>query len=328
MNRKLFFRDDGSFKILQLTDIHYENDDEKDRRAAALMRELIRAENPDFIMTTGDTVCNERNQELIGKGLAPLVESGIPWGYVFGNHDVEFGWSKEGLFEAVTSMPGCVSWHDEASGDGLGNHYLEVRDHAGNPQWLIFGIDSGDYSVLSGIEGYAYVTRRQIDWYRGVIATYESQGAERAGACGVTAGRETGPDRTADFSALVFQHIALPEHEQVWLYEDCYGMHREDCCPPAINSGFFCAMLEAGHTKGVFVGHDHVNDYYGYLHGIALGFGRFTGFNSYGAVDYPRGGRVFVLHEGNTESFETYVRLEGGLVIDEPWVHHPVFKRS
>ena len=305
--KRLVFREDGSFKILQLTDIHYECDDEKDRRAAALIRELIEAEKPDFIMTTGDTVCNERNREMIGRALSPLVESGIPWGYVFGNHDVEFGWSREGLFEAVTSMPGCISWHDPESGDGVGNHVIEIHGKKGL-RWLVFGIDSGDYSGLPGVDGYAYVTRRQIDWYTGKIAAYEKV--------------------SEDFSALVFQHIALPEHEQVWLYEDCYGMRRENCCAPGVNSGFFCAMLEAGHTKGVFVGHDHVNDYYGYLHGIALGFGRFTGFHSYGAQDYARGGRVFILREDNTEGFETYVRLEGGLVIDDPWIHHPVLCRG
>ncbi len=68
-------------------------------------------------------------------------------------------------------------------------------------------------------------------------------------------------------------HIALPEHLDVWMHEMCYGVKREGIGCPRVNSGFFSAMLEAGHTKGVFVGHDHVNDYWGRLYGIALGYG-------------------------------------------------------
>ena len=38
MEKRLRFREDGSFRILQLTDIHYTEDDERDHRTVALMR--------------------------------------------------------------------------------------------------------------------------------------------------------------------------------------------------------------------------------------------------------------------------------------------------
>ena len=63
MERKLRFKEDGSFRILQLTDIHYTEDDERDHRTVALMRDLISREKPDFIITTGDTVYGEKNME-------------------------------------------------------------------------------------------------------------------------------------------------------------------------------------------------------------------------------------------------------------------------
>lgn len=69
-------------------------------------------------------------------------------------------------------------------------------------------------------------------------------------------------------------HIALPEYNEVWDTRICYGDKREEVCAPKINSGFFTAMLETGHTKAVFVGHDHINDYIGDLYGILLGYGR------------------------------------------------------
>jgi 3',5'-cyclic AMP phosphodiesterase CpdA len=303
MQKKLFFQDDGSFKLLQLTDIHFTQDDEADHRTVRLMRELIRAEQPDFIMTTGDTVYGERNLEYIEKALEPVAESGIPWGFVFGNHDVEFASNRTALFERVTQLPGCASWHDLASADGMGNCFWELCDQSGKAEWLLFGVDSGGYNPNQAVGGYGYVTDAQIKWYRKTIASYEQ--------------------KEAPFSAMVFMHIALPEHLEVWNYEVCYGTKREGVGCSRVNSGFFNAMLEAGHTKGVFVGHDHVNDYWGRLYGVALGYGRCTGFGTYGAQDFLRGGRVFRFTKGQVDAFDTYVRLEHGIVVDEPWVQRP-----
>ena len=308
MDKKLQFRDDGSFKVMQLTDIHFTRDDEADHRTVALMRELIQAENPDFIMTTGDTVYGERNVEFLEKALEPVLDSGIPWGYTFGNHDVEFASNHQELFDRIVQLPGCRAWHDPASGEGMGNCYLELCNHAGRPEWLLFGIDSGDYGKIPQLNcGFGYVSRRQIQWYVDRIAEYEQ--------------------KVGEFSAMVFMHMGLPEHREVWDYEVCYGTQRDWYGGPPVNSGFFCAMLEAGHTKGVFVGHEHVNDYWGRMYGIALGYGRCTGFGTYGAQDYLRGCRIFRFREGDLDQFETYERLEHGIVVDDPWVQHPRLTR-
>lgn len=308
IEKKLYFCSDGGFKFMQLTDIHFTNDGEADHRTVALMRELIAAESPDFIMTTGDTVYGEHNLDFLEKALAPVIESGVPWGFVFGNHDVEFASNREELFARVTALPGCMSYHDPASGDGVGNCVLELCARNGTPEWLLVGMDSGGYSPLAQVSGYGWITRRQIDWYTGMIEGYAR--------------------RLDRFSAMVFMHMALPEHAEVWDYEICYGTKRDGIGCPPLNSGFFAAMLEAGHTKGVFVGHDHVNDYWGWLYGIALGYGRATGFNTYGAQDYPRGCRIFTFHEGDTDGFQTYERLEHGIVVDDPWIQHPRKKRD
>lgn len=308
MQRKLRFQEDGTFRILQLTDIHYTEDDERDHRTVALMRDLIKREKPDFIMTTGDTVYGEKNMEYLPLALEPLTESGIPWSFVFGNHDVEFAGNREELFAAVRKLPGCMAWHDETSRDGVGNHTLGIEDAEGRVKWLIFGIDSGDYNPIEQVGGYGFVTPNQIRWYQERVSMQEKEGA--------------------DFGILAFQHMALPEHAEVYRYETCYGTRREGCCPPAINTGFFAAMLQAGHSPSLFVGHDHVNDYYGKMYGVTLGYGRATGFGSYGAQDFARGGRVFVLNQEDTASYETYVSLEGGIVVDDPWRHEPLERRE
>ena len=43
--------------------------------------------------------------------------------------------------------------------------------------------------------------------------------------------------------------------------DSLYGTRMEKACAPAINTGMFAAMKEAGDVMGTFVGHDHDNDY-------------------------------------------------------------------
>ena len=197
MAYELRFNEDGNIKIMQLTDLHFTNDDEADHKTVELVRQALRDEKPDFVIVTGDMVYGEHNLEFLPKVFAPLTEGDCPWTFVFGNHDSEWGHSRK-------------------------------------------------------IGGYACITRNQIDWYQAKIRELES--------------------KHKDFSALAFQHIAVPEHQEVFKYEKCYGVKREGSGAPRLNSGFFYALIEAGHTKGLFVGHDHANDYYGNLYGITLGY--------------------------------------------------------
>lgn len=308
MAQELRFNEDGNIKIMQLTDLHFTNDDEADHKTVELVRQALRDEKPDFVIVTGDMVYGEHNLEFLPKVFAPLTEGDCPWTFVFGNHDSEWGHSREELLEAGMKLKGCIASHDGASIDGVGNHVIEIKNKNNETKWAIFAIDSGDYFSCEKIGGYACITRNQIDWYQAKIRELES--------------------KHKDFSALAFQHIAVPEHQEVFKYEKCYGVKREGSGAPRLNSGFFYALIEAGHTKGLFVGHDHANDYYGNLYGITLGYGRAGGYGTYGAPDHMKGARLFVLNENNTESFETYVYLENGTVIKEPWCYEPLCRRD
>lgn len=302
MKRDLFFNQ-GKFKILQFTDIHFSEDNELDHQTLRLMEQLIREETPDFIILTGDTVYGPKNDLHITKALEPILNSDIPWSITLGNHDTEEGVDDEALFEIISNLPNCMSCNADASIHGMGNHYNTVKNMHGETRWILFGIDSGNYNHLPEIGGYDYVKPDQINWFRNVIHDFEGEGKP--------------------FSALVFMHIPLQEYNEVWNTQTCYGEKREEVCCSGINSGFFANMLEAGHTKGVFVGHDHINDYMGSLHGITLGYGRATGYHTYGQEGYERGARIIVLEEDNTETFETYLRLADGRVIREPVKHEP-----
>ncbi len=76
----------------------------------------------------------------------------------------------------------------------------------------------------------------------------------------------------------------MQEYIEVWDRETCYGQKNERVACAKVNSGFFTAMVEEGDVMGVFVGHDHTNDYWGSLHGIRLCYGRVTSDNAGGKV--------------------------------------------
>lgn len=308
MKEPLRFREDGTFHIMQLTDLHVTNDDDDDHKTVELMRNLIRWEKPNLVVITGDTVYGERNLELLSKALLPVTESGIPWTFLFGNHDVEFHSNREELFREVQKLPGCVAYDADPSISGCGNHMLEVRDRNGRLSWVVAGLDSGGYNPMKQVGGYAYIDAGQIRWYQAAMKRYEAE--------------------AADFAALTFMHMALPEYHELWDMETCYGEKNEGLGCPRINSGFFAAMLEEGHTRGLFVGHDHVNDFMGSLYGIVLGYGRASGYGGYGKRGYLRGARMFVLNENDKERFITYLRLEDESVVTKRPPHRPKRERD
>lgn len=69
----------------------------------------------------------------------------------------------------------------------------------------------------------------------------------------------------------------------------------------------FAAMKEAGDVMGMFVGHDHDNDYAVMWKDILLAYGRFTGGNTeYNHL--PNGARIIVLDEVPVHSHPGFVR--------------------
>jgi hypothetical protein len=99
------------------------------------------------------------------------------------------------------------------------------------------------------------------------------------------------------------------------------GTRKEKACAPALNSGLATAMLEAGDVMGVFVGHDHVNDYVVDWRGILFGYGRFTGGATvYHDIPEGNGARIIELTEGS-RTIKTWIRIKDGKVINE--VNYP-----
>ncbi len=78
----------------------------------------------------------------------------------------------------------------------------------------------------------------------------------------------------------------------------------------------FTAIKEQGDVIATFCGHDHDNDFAVMYKDILLAYGRFSGGNTIYNHLRPNGARVIVLKE-NQRTFDTWVRLRGGEVINQ-----------
>ncbi len=303
----LKFRSDYRFKIVQFTDIHWHNGEAPDKQSAALMKQIMKAEAPDLVVLTGDILagggCDAAADSL--RQVIKIVESGgVPWAAVLGNHDDEGNADRHELMAVMQESTLSLTQPGPAEVPGVGNYILPIQSSEGSvTSASLYFIDSGSYAQTN-IGGYDWIKREQIAWYLQESAKITAESGY-------------------PLPALAFFHIPIPEYNEVWDFHTCYGVKYEDVCAPLVNSGFFAALHEAGDVMGTFVGHEHINDFWGDLHGIRLCYGRATGYNTYGRDGFPRGARVILLQEGSRQ-FETWLHLDDGTTLHEQPEHKPL----
>lgn len=118
-------------KILQLTDIHFDDHNNRKEWTLDLISDVIERANPDLISVTGDWVSTNEKKESdkATKDVFDVIDSyNIPWIVAFGNHDAEgeltkydyadiFAGYKNSLFDVgFTNLKG-----------GAGNYVLVVE---------------------------------------------------------------------------------------------------------------------------------------------------------------------------------------------------------
>ncbi|MGI9821709.1 metallophosphoesterase family protein [Agromyces sp. Marseille-Q5079] len=330
---KLRFRADGTFKVVQFNDT--QDDELTDRRTVELIEKTLDAEKPDFALINGDVItggCETRLavKQAINNVVWPMESRGIPWAVTYGNHD-EDSLPQSGVDEAMMldfyrSYDHNLNASNIDGVTGTGNTVVPIRSaNGGREAFALWLLDSGRYAPgsingqdFAGYPTWDWLRMDQVAWYRD-----ESQRLEQR------LGRKV--------PGLMFVHIALWEHRFMWwggvdtrteadaargrARHGIVGERNEDECPGPINSGMFNAILERGDVKGVFVGHDHVNDYYGDYYGVLLGYAPGTGFGAYGLPgaerNRMRGGRVFELTQaGDDVAIATRVVYARDLGID------------
>lgn len=284
---------DGKFKMVQFTDIHWDPKSAGCEVTERTIKSVLEIEKPDLAILTGDIVTSDPALEGWKSIIRIFEEEKMRFDVTMGNHDAEYLGKKE-IYDLLVKSPYFIGSHGPEDIKGCGNHVLPIYG-AGHPDKiaaLIYCIDSNDYPESEDLGHYDWIHFNQIEWYRNQSKSF-------------TAGNGGEP-----LPALAFFHIALPEYRHLIGQKTTWGRCDEgDACAADVNSGMFASFVDCKDVMGVFVGHDHDNDFLGQEKNIVLAYGRVTGKDAYG--EFVRGGRVVELYEGKRQ-FDTWITTPEG----------------
>ncbi|XP_051189055.1 probable inactive purple acid phosphatase 29 isoform X1 [Lolium perenne] len=310
-----FRREGGTFKVLQVADMHYGDGPStpcedvlpaqqrscSDLNTTAFLYRVLRAEDPDLVVFTGDNIFGADSTDAASSmdaAIAPAIAMKLPWAAILGNHDQEGTLSREGVMRHLVGMKNTLSCFNPEGVeiDGYGNYNLEVSGVEGtllaNKSVLnLYFLDSGDYSTVWWIPGYGWIKDSQQAWFRQTSANLQKKYTSEQ------------PTQKEPAPSLAYFHIPLPEFNS-FTASSFTGVKQEGISSPWINSGFFTTMVEAGDVKAAFIGHDHVNDFCGKLTGIQLCYSGGFGYHAYGKAGWSRRARVVSVQLEKTESGE------------------------
>ena len=286
----LHFNKTGKFKILQFTDIHFQYNSFRSDSALLMIKAAVEKEKPNLVVLTGDVVCSKDTRQAWLALAKPLIAAKVPWAVTLGNHDIEYELSGKEIMETISGLPYKLTVYGPRNISGNGNYILKVQSsNSSETRAVLYFFDShSGIKPKSDWGSYDWVKSDQIEWYRN-----QSQ-------------KLTKKNDGKPFPALAFFHIPLPEYNEVWGKETTVGVKGESVCSPDINSGLYNAFLESADVMGMFVGHDHNNNYIGCLRNICMAYGQASGRQCYG--DIGRGYRVIELTE-NERKFDTWVHI-------------------
>lgn len=317
---KLKFNADGKFKILLFGDIHETGDYEtslKFKDMHKLMNAALDEYKPDLCVLLGDN-CNtsvysespEKFEKMLRSVIEPITRRKIPVAAVLGNHEHDNG-SENEVVAVYNSIEGCIMRND-APADVTGNANFKELIYSSDgekPVFCLWFIDSNNCCEDRSISHYDYVHPDQIEWFE----------AESEKLKEMNGGKP--------MPAFVFQHTPVYEEYDLlrkarfWELPVAVRGHNtrektfyvgkkgvegyvgEGPCSPEINMGQFASWKKVGGILGAFFGHDHLNDFSGYVDGIFLAQHKTAGFRAY--TDGCRSCvRLVTIDEKNPEKFE------------------------
>lgn len=308
-----YFTTDEDFKVLHLTDIHIGGgflNNETDKKAINAVAAMVKAEQPDLVIVTGDiayaigiggTINNAHAHSMFIQLMETL---GVHWTVAFGNHDTEpYNLHKRDAVAdmyAAEELVYCLFEHSPEGVSGEGNHVINVKNSAGEITKSLFMIDSHSYvrqDLFGGLIdslmwNYDVIKQDQVDWYEDMIELY------------------------APKSSLAFFHI--PVYEVKDAYDEfvensradtdnvkwLYGHDGEEgdvvvyASESEVGDQLFEKAIELGNTKAMFFGHDHFNNFVIDYKGMIFSYGHSVDYIAYGDIGnkgYQRGCTVITL---------------------------------
>jgi len=288
----------SDYRILQLTDTHIGDKDNCELHYK-FMDLTIKEANPDLIVITGD-VFTFASRHTAKEFFSFLDSYEVPWTLTFGNHDEQCFFSIDWLTSELNTHGGYCVFKDVQDDDVQGNANFAInlmKDDKAFEQLII--MDSNRYNY-NGYFGYDYFKEDQIKWYEDLVDYTEEQNGGLV-------------------QSLMFYHIPLPEVNDAWeaakKYPDIIknpenakeveAQENEKPCNPEFNSGFFNVIEKKGSTKGMYFGHDHINNFIVHYRGVDFGYG----IKATDRVYYEEpllGGRVITIKDDHSLEYTDY----------------------
>ncbi len=285
------FKQNHTFKIAQFTDIHWNNNSPKCAQTTETINLVLTAEKPDLAILTGDIVTDLPEKEGWLAVADIFSKAKIHFAVALGNHDSERIILRDFIFDLLKENPWFVG-EKGPNLSGCGNYTIPLQSvDKKSIAAVIYCLDSNDYPKEKRLAGYSWIKYDQVGWYRKTSDTYSSS------------------NHHMPLPSLMFFHIPLIEFNSIVGKQTTIGTKGEGVASSEINSGLFGSLIEKRDVMGVFVGHDHNNNFIGIDHEICLGYGQATGSSAYGKLE--RGARIIELRE-NEFTFDSWIRTRTG----------------
>lgn len=302
------------FKIVQLTDLHWETmtiiPDAKDY-LKNLIDSIIKEKGKiDLIQLTGDEFMFF-NMNTVLDLINTLESFEIPYSVLWGNHDRQGRANPVWIADQFRSAKHCLFTQvDNDNVYGASNYVINLKDELDNVRWQIVNLDSGadytDDSLGIGMT-YDYIRQDQAEWWK---AEHDAVGD--------------------DVPVMAYYHIAQYETEMAWAdyLENGYGQVTKQKFfklegfggSKANKTPYFFNMAKDHGLKGIFVGHAHSVDLTFDYQGVTIGFGVKTGKELYygkvskedaASVGIDRGfdlvgASIVTLHDGGNFDLEHF----------------------
>ncbi|KIY48716.1 Metallo-dependent phosphatase, partial [Fistulina hepatica ATCC 64428] len=349
---RLVFKDNGTFKITVLSDLHYGENPwdawgpEQDVNSTHLMRMVLPEEQPDYVVINGDLITGEGTHVsvkdntqhghhtfkdnatlLIDEIVAPLNDFKIPFSSTYGNHDNEINITHaEEMARERLVAPLSYTRPGPKGVGGIGgpaNYWVPFtsssynRCTAESPCLVLWFFDSrGTWSSGFQTNGSAmpdWVDVSVADWIKSETEAMES-------AWGSAENR----------SAMAFVHIpplsifscpqTLNKTESPGLNADVLGSGSTQATTDSANIGkdepFWTAVnTYITNLRAVISGHDHGNEWCARdtSKNVIFCFDKHTGYGGYSSTGWGHGIRNIIFTSTDpTADIETWIRLEYG----------------
>ena len=324
------FKTNDTVRILQLTDIHWSFATDY-RREQKYFESLAQKADPDIIMTTGDNVLSATSDTIdhlfsMLNSLKNARGKRIYWGVTWGNHDRQgiydpdypdriaktYSMQKEYDHSLVYENYGLYKNPDDDI-QGRSNYVVNLTDGS-RTIWQLYAIDSNSDHFNGTNYTYDVIRKEQIEWF-------ENQAKES--------------QREGNIPSLAFFHIPLFQlaysydnakkgiikpgnfggelrertEEKAPFFDQIENIDATRTFPGYEDTGFFHSAKQYN-VKGMFFGHDHVNDFWalyddkataennpnGTADDILLAYGVKTGDGLYFSKDLI-GGNLITIHK-------------------------------